>query len=473
MKKVLFLLILVLVANQTTFSQFLYSTNADSLMLNSNIITPSVDSVNKYNPQKPLWVPVLESFAQNLLMGGFNYVTGSEFAKISLSTVAHNFERGWATDADEFPTNMLGHPFQGSMYYNFARSSGYNFWVSLGVASIGSWQWEFFMENEPPAWNDQVMTSYGGSLIGEAFYRLSNLIIDESTVGAERVWREIGAGIFNPARLINRLMYGRTSRVTSAHLYKKENFLGEVAFGGNNVAEGTNFEEKGNNSPMLTLDFAYGRLFKSSKIEPFDFFRFKAALNFKNQPLFGQLSLYNIFSGNVIKYKNKSEFLYGVFGYFDYLENNVYQVGATGAGLGIGYKTKSKRNFQFVGTLNAGAIFMGGANSDYAVDNNVGFLDSARTYNMGPGALIKAETFFRFSFGSLFIGYDFWWIHTWDGAPGDEFIGMLAPKLRIRVYRNWFVGLEYLLYHRVGKYDYLEDRDYRNNEQRLFIGYAF
>jgi len=92
---------------------------------------------------------------------------------------------------------------------------------------------------------------------------------------------------------------------------------------------------------------------------------------------------------------------------------------------------------------------------------------------MGPGALLKAETFFRFSFGSLFIGYDFWWIHTWDGAPGDEFIGMLAPKFRVRVYENWFVGIEYLLYHRVGKYDNLENRDYRNNEQRVFIGYAF
>ncbi len=473
MKKALFLLILILVVNQSAFGQFLYSTDSDSLMTKSNFVNPDIDSVNRYNPQKPLWLPVLETFAQNFLMGGFNYVTGSEFAHIGPSTIAHNFERGWSTDADEFPTNMLGHPIQGSIYYNFARSSGYNFWVSLGVASIGSWQWEFFMENEPPAWNDQVMTAYGGSLIGEVLYRLSSLIIDESTVGAERVWREIGAGIFNPGRLFNRLIFGRTSRVTNANLYKKERFFGEVAFGGNNVAEGTSFEEKGNKNPMLTLDFTYGRLFKSSKIEPFDFFRLKAALNFKNQPLFGQLSLYNIFAGNVVKYKNQSNFLYGVFGYFDYLENNVYQVGATGVGLGIGYRTKHKSNVQFIGTLNAGAIIMGGANSDYAADNNVEFLDSARTYNMGPGALLKAEAFLRFSFGSLYLGYDFWWIHTWDGAAGDEFIGMLAPKFRVRVYKNWFVGIEYLLYHRLGKYDNLENRNYRNNEQRLFVGYAF
>ncbi len=476
MKKFVLLFSFVLIANQVVLGQFLYSTNADSLMQKSKTVMPSTAIVNKFNPQKSLWVPVIESIAQNLLMGGFNYVTGSEFAKISVSTIEHNFERGWSTDADGFPTNMLGHPIQGTMYYNLARTSGYNYWVSLGVATIGSWQWEFFMENEPPAWNDQIMTSYGGSLIGETLYRISNLIIDESAVGAERFWRELGAGLINPARLFNRLLFGRTSRVTNAKLYKKEFFFGEIAFGANNVADGTDFSSKGNNSPMLTLDFAYGKLFKSSKIEPFDFFRFKAELNFKNQPLFGQLSLYNVFAGKVIKYKNKNQLLYGVFGYFDYLDNNVYQVGATGAGLGIGYRTKLRKNFQFVGTLNAGAIFMGGANSEYATDNDVVFLDSARAYNMGPGALAKAETIFRFSFGSFYVGYDFWWIHTWDGAKGDEFIGMLAPKFRVRVYNNWFVGLEYLLYHRVGKYsDHLHynNINQRSNEQRLFIGYAF
>ena len=472
MKNILLTIIFIFLTSQTYYPQFLYSLNADSLMFSAEIVEPDTELVNKFNPKKPLWVPIVEAFSQNLLMGGFNYVTGSEFAKIGYTTVKHNFERGWSTDADGFPTNMVGHPIQGTIYYNLARSSGYNYWASLGLASLGSWQWEYFMENEPPAWNDQIMTAYGGSLIGEIIYRLSNLIIDESATGSERFWRELGAGVFNPGRLFNRLIYGRTSRVTNAKLYKKDNFLGEVAFGGNNVAEGTKLS-KGNRNPMFTLDFAYGRLFKSSKIKPFDFFRLKAALNFGNQPLIGQLSLYNIFAGKVISYQNRSKFIYGVFGYFDYIENNVYQVGGTGIGIGIGYQSKRSKKFQFVGTLNVGSILMGGANSDYAEENNVGFLDSARTYNMGPGALVKAETFFRFSFGSLFIGYDFWWIHTWDGAPGNEFIGMLAPKFRVRVYKNWFVGIEYLLYHRFGQYDNLENRNYKNNEQRLFIGYAF
>ena len=69
------------------------------------------------------------------------------------------------------------------------------------------------------------------------FYRFSNLIIDESATGGERVWREIGAGIFNPGRVFNRLITGRTGRVTNEKLYERQPFVGELALGVNNVAD--------------------------------------------------------------------------------------------------------------------------------------------------------------------------------------------------------------------------------------------
>lgn len=472
MRKIILLLLLIIFFNKTMSGQFLYSTNADSLISENLIITPDIDTVNKFNPPKSLWVPILESVSLNLALGGFNYLMGSEFAKISTSTIAHNFERGWATDADGLIVNMFGHPFHGSIYHNLARSAGYNYWVSFGVAAFGSWQWEYFMENEPPAINDWIMTAYGGSIIGEVFYKLSNLIIDETTVGAERFWRELGTGIFNPGRLFNRLILGRTSRVTNENLYKKDRLMGEIAFGGNNVADGVDFV-KGGKNPMLTLDLTYGSIFKIRKIEPFDFFRLNTAINFSKQPIIGQLRIYSIFIGSSKRFNNGSRLLWGIFGNYDYLENNVYQIGSASFGIGFGFRSPVKNKIHFVTLFNAGPILMGAANSDFAQDYNVEFLDSARSYNMGPGAMLKSESFLRFPFGSLYLGYSFWWIHTWDGAPGDEFIGMLAPKLRVNVYKNWFLGLEFLYYHRLGKYDGFEDRNYRNNEQRLFVGYAF
>ena len=76
------------------------------------------------------------------------------------------------------------------------------------------------------------------------------------------------------------------------------------------------------------------------------------------------------------------------------------------------------------------------------------------------------------SFGALYLGYSFWWIHTWDGAPGDELIGMLRPQVKVRLYNKWYLGLEWRFYHRLGIYDDYPDIDFRNTEQRLFLAYT-
>ena len=164
--------------------------------------------------------------------------------------------------------------------------------------------------------------------------------------------------------------------------------------------------------------------------------------------------------------------MWGIFNHYDYLENNVYQIGGVSVGPSIGYRTAKGKSTQYIGLVHAAALLMGGANSDYAKDYYVSFLDSSRTYNMGPGAHFKMEHFLRFSFGALYLGYNFWWIHTWDGAPGDEFITMIRPQLKIKLYKKWYLGLEWRLYHRFGEYDQFPNRDYRNNEQRLFIAYS-
>jgi len=354
-----------------------------------------------------------------------------------------------------------------------ARSSGHNYWTSLGVGAIASWQWEFFMENEPPAFNDWIMTSVAGSMFGEVFYRFSDLILDESLSGSSRVWNEIGAGVFNPGRLFNRLIYGRTARVTQKKLYEKRPFLGELGFGVNNVADGTDLKD-GQKNGMFTIDFAYGNVFSMRKFKPFDFFRFSAGINFGGlQPPIGEFRIYGILAGNTSRVGEEGRFLWGIFNHYDYLENNVYQVGGVSVGPGVGYRTSHKASTQYIGMFHVAALLMGGANSDYSEAYEVAFLDSARTYNMGPGAHIKMENIVRFSFGSFYLGYNFWWIHTWDGAPGDEFITMIEPKIRIHVYKTWHMGLEWRLYHRFGRYDQFPNVDMRNNEQRLFVAYSF
>ena len=55
-----------------------------------------------------------------------------------LHSIKHNLTAAEVIDKDPFSTNQIGHPYQGSMYYGFARSSGLNYWQSMGYTVAGS-----------------------------------------------------------------------------------------------------------------------------------------------------------------------------------------------------------------------------------------------------------------------------------------------------------------------------------------------
>ena len=473
MRRYFYFILLTLFFLNCGLAQSLFSTRDDTLFFKFRDYVPVKKLVLQHNPRKSMWIPIVESIGLNIALGAFNrYVMQSEFAEIDIETMKHNHELGWTTDADAFSGNMWGHPFHGSIYYNLARSSGYSYWTSLGIGAIGSWQWEFFMENEPPALNDWIMTSFAGSMMGEMFYRFSNLILDESLSGSDRTWNEIAAGVFNPGRLFNRLIYGRTARVTTEKLYERKPFLGELGLGMNNVGEGTDLEN-GQKNGLFSMDFAYGRLFDKKHFNPFDFFRFYWNINFGGvQPVIGQFRIQGMLYGETSSAGNGGRFMWGIFNHYDYLENTVYQLGSVSIGPSVGYRTKKDPHFQYIGMLHGALQLMGAANSDYASEFEVPFLDSARTYNMGPGAHFNTEHILRFSFGSFVLAYDFWWTHTWDGAPGDEYSGMARPQFRFRLYDRWHLGLEWRLYHRFSDYDEFPNREYDNYEQRLFIAYT-
>ncbi|MCZ6671764.1 MAG: DUF3943 domain-containing protein [Verrucomicrobia bacterium] len=422
------------------------------------------------NPTQPYWLPVSEGIGFNLLLGAFNaYVSNEHFAKISWKTIGDNFRRGFAWDADNFSTNQFAHPYHGGLYYNFARSAGYGYWPSLGVATIGSWQWEFFMENEPPAVNDWIKTSVGGAFLGEITYRLSSMIIDETATGSERAWREIAAFVVSPARGFNRLIFGRTSRTTSTNVYETGATVGNFAFGANNIGEGTDLKS-GTKNPLLSIDFNYGQPFKKRLNKPFDFFRVHLGLNFRTGNPLGFVYGYGVLHSKRLTYENNRRLVLGFFQHFDYLSNAIYEIGATSFAGGLLYKTR------FVGSDlylagHLGPILMGGANSEFAKEFT--FDDRVIQYNMGIGAQSKFEAILAGDWGNFYLAHFFWWIHTLNGAPGDEFIGILKPRITVRVYNAWALGLEYLLYHRTGLYEDFPDVDLRNNEQRLFIALYF
>ena len=119
-------------------------------------------------PVQNYLVAALEGATVNLSLLAFsNLVTRMDFALVTPKTLVRNLNpKSWTFDVDYYLTNQFGHAYQGSAYFNAARSSGLTFWWSALYATLGSLTWELFFESEQPSVNDQITTPIGGRAAG-------------------------------------------------------------------------------------------------------------------------------------------------------------------------------------------------------------------------------------------------------------------------------------------------------------------
>ena len=81
---------------------------------------------------KSYLIPALEIPSFLLLLNGYDRLAypnaeegGQKVYSSNLSTFRDHLLHGpWVVDQDAFAVNQFGHPYQGSMYYGFARSAG-------------------------------------------------------------------------------------------------------------------------------------------------------------------------------------------------------------------------------------------------------------------------------------------------------------------------------------------------------------
>ncbi len=126
------------------------------------------------------------------------FVNDEDYAHISVESIRRNLDTRFKFDNDKFTTNQIGHAIAGGLYFNAGRTNGYSFWESASFALAGSAFWEVFGETQGPSFNDLVNTTLGGMTLGEAAYRLSQVLIDDRSRGAARVAREALAGTREP-----------------------------------------------------------------------------------------------------------------------------------------------------------------------------------------------------------------------------------------------------------------------------------
>jgi hypothetical protein len=253
---------------------------------------------------------------------------------VSVGSVRRNLHSSWVEDRDPFEINQMGHPYQGSVYFNIARSNGLTFWESLGYAFAGSAVWEVAGETTPPSRNDQITTSFGGSFLGEALYRMANLVLDQGG-GSQPLLRETGATLVSPALGYNR-QSGRARRAAALWAGAAPATFGRLQLGASNPSSSNVGPSLATKQREVAADFAleYGLPGKAGYTyhKPFDYFLFRARVSNANglESLTSRGLLFGAPYGAGYRLRG----IAGLYGSYDYLSPQLFRIASTGLSLG-------------------------------------------------------------------------------------------------------------------------------------------
>ena len=243
-------------------------------------------------PKRSVAKALIQTTVINGLYELANLARGQVTAEITPETWWENMQQGWVWDLDDFTVNQVGHPYQGSNYFDAGRANGLSFYESAAVAAFGSSTWEYFGETNHPSINDFINTTLGGIALGEMLHRTAWLVRSPRTTGMKRFWNEFGAMAIDPVTGLNRIVLSRgprPSRETARHdaVEHERGSPRPACWRGTNSA----FESDGD--PFLEADAIYGNPDEGRSRTPYDAFavrgRFGGGSSFSEARVRGRL----------------------------------------------------------------------------------------------------------------------------------------------------------------------------------------
>ncbi|OGR91817.1 MAG: hypothetical protein A2992_08980 [Elusimicrobia bacterium RIFCSPLOWO2_01_FULL_59_12] len=414
-------------------------------------------SPNRVLPGEPVvhknyWIPALEIPTFQFALNQFDrWVYGSkEFGSTWASGWDHVLHGPWVVDQDAFTVNQIGHPYQGAMYYGFARSSGLNFWEGWIYSNVGSFVWETYGELTDPSINDQVASGTGGALIGEPLYRMANLVL-EGDGGKPGIWRELGAAFISPPTGLNRWMFGDVYSPILKSRRPATFFRLQAAGGVNNIVKDEESSSNiGHHVGIAAFSMDYGLPGQSGYLylRPFDYFNFEL-----NSLADRKSTVHNIMTRGLLfgkKYEsrdNNARGVWGLYGSYDYLSPQVFRLSTTAASLGTTAQWWLSRKVALQGT--------GLGGFGYGAAGTVAPQGDEKDYHYGaaPQALLALRLILgqRAMFDMTARGYYISGVGA-GKAHGTETISRVNTSFVVRLYGHHGLGVNYLISTRDAKY---------------------
>jgi len=417
------------------------------------------------NPKKHFWVAVAEVMAVNIIPNLVSRSSGAEWAKFSLKTWGDNLTLPWQWDNNAFLNNQFSHPYHGAMYFNSARTNGYNFWQSAPWAFAGSLTWELFGEVWAPAPNDLANTTLGGITLGEMLYRVSSLTLKNEATGFDRVVREVTAGLLDPVRGFNRVVRGEAWKVSrTPPEWRQSTIFGAVDVGYRRLTVTGEGVDENLDGVFVTAEVIYGDPLLDLSKKPFSFFHAEVTLASNNEPARRLTSLEVRGSLAARKLGNGGLNQLAGFMTYDFIANPVIEFGGQGFAFGpvIGHRPSNGPRIR--------AEFLGQFMPVAAVQSDYYLTAEGRDYDYGIGlgglanvsvawaGLAQIGLYGRYVFEPIISGF-----------PGNHQLFFTGATGRIYWKGRIGLGADFNVLRRWSNYYGRAEVSRKNNELRLYV----
>ncbi len=415
------------------------------------------------------------------------YVRQANFNQISPRSFWDNMKEGFTYDDNKFKTNQMIHPFNGSTYYNAGRANGISFWGSSVSALAGAFMWEAMGETHPMSGNDMIATGIGGIAFGETVYRLSSAVLDNTSTGSGRTWREIGGFLIDPVRGFNRVLTGQATRVqgnpSDPYDWRPPRYFTTLGAGVRITGRGESIKDTTQTQGVLDLYINHGSPWENERRKPFDHFDTGVQMNGSDKVPIGRFQIRGDLWSRLLGDQEKEKYALAISQYFDYVNNNAYEFGGQSFGVTLYSRFRPSAKIGIQTRVDALWNAMAAIKADYSFLADVANRERFREYDYGTGAGFIAEAASTYKNRPLIsASYRFQYINVrngsiWNpsetGSNANHFVQSLYMKFNIPIREPMTLGLDAAVFLRESHYEIIEVQDIsqRVPQVRLYLNW--
>lgn len=356
-----------------------------------------------------------------------------DWANVGTQSWWTNLRRGFTWDDDVFGANQVAHPYHGSLYFNAARSSGYDFWASTPFVAAGSLGWELFTENVRPSLNDLINTTLGGIALGEAAHRMSSLLTSKEAFG-----RGMGAFVVNPVAQTHAFLRAGERRTANATVTDPESSSASVAVG-QRRGSGASPDGLAEGRAFVGVTVQYGSAFGERVTRPYDAFEFSLNLSPEDNVILSHLAVSGVLTRRTLLRTSSNQLFLALYQHYDYDDLPGFKSSSQSLSAALLYRRGSGSRTQLHLGMHLEAAPLGAVASDYN-----GF--RRRDYDYGPGVGGRFMGSVRRD-GRDLVRLDArtMWVHSVYGASADHLATTVRLSATIPVVRMVSVGADVAL----------------------------